>query len=217
MALGMEVGLGPGHIMLDGDPASLPKKRSAAEPPIFGAFLLWPNIWMHQDATWYGGRPKTRRHCVRWGPSSPLPKGHSPQFLDHFYCGQMAVCIRIPLGTEVGLSLGDIVLDGDPAPLPLKGHSPQFSANVCCGQIRLSYSRICAENGVKLQLTNCCGQIAGWTKMPLGMEVGLGPGDFVFDGDPAPPRKSAQHPSNFWPMSVVAIRLDGSRCHLVWR
>jgi len=23
---------------------------------------------------------------------------------------------------------------------------------------------------------------AGWTKMPLGMEAGLGPGDFVFDG-----------------------------------
>jgi len=32
-----------------------------------------------------------------------------------------------------------------------------------------------------------CGQTAGWTKMPLGMEVGLGPGDFVFDEDPAPP------------------------------
>jgi len=31
------------------------------------------------------------------------------------------------LGTEVGLSLGDIVLDGDPAPRPLKGHSsPNF-------------------------------------------------------------------------------------------
>ena len=28
--------------------------------------------------------------------------------------------------------------------------------------------------------------MAGQTKMPLGIEVGLGPGDFVFDGDPAP-------------------------------
>jgi len=28
----------------------------------------------------------------------------------------MAVCIRIPLGTELGLSLGGIVLDEDPAP-----------------------------------------------------------------------------------------------------
>jgi len=25
--------------------------------------------------------------------------------------------------------------------------------------------------------------------MPLGMEVGLGPGNFVFDGNPAPPEK----------------------------
>jgi len=30
--------------------------------------------------------------------------------------------------------------------------------------------------------------VSGWTKMPLGMEVGLSPGDFVFDGDPATPR-----------------------------
>ena len=45
--LGMEVGLGPGHIVLDGDPAPLPK--NAAEPlsPIFGPFLLWLNGWMH--------------------------------------------------------------------------------------------------------------------------------------------------------------------------
>jgi len=30
--------------------------------------------------------------------------------------------------------------------------------------------------------------------MPLGMEVGLGPGDFVLDGDPASPPKGAQPP-----------------------
>ena len=30
--------------------------------------------------------------------------------------------------------------------------------------------------------------------MELGMEVGLGPGDFVFDRDPATPRKRA-HPA----------------------
>jgi len=30
--------------------------------------------------------------------------------------------------------------------------------------------------------------------MPLGMEVGLGPGDFVFDGYPATPRKKAHPP-----------------------
>jgi len=30
--------------------------------------------------------------------------------------------------------------------------------------------------------------------MPLGTEVGLGPGHVMLDGDPAPPRKGAHHP-----------------------
>jgi len=51
--------------------------------------------------------------------------------------------------------------------------------------------------------------MAAWIKMPLGMEVGLGPGDFVFDGDPALLEKKAQPPPNFWLMSIVAKRLDG--------
>ena len=46
MPLGPEVGLGRGHIVLDGDP--FPK---GAQPPILGPWLLWPNGWMDQDAT----------------------------------------------------------------------------------------------------------------------------------------------------------------------
>jgi len=33
--------------------------------------------------------------------------------------------------------------------------------------------------------------------MPLGADVGLGPGDFVFDGNSAPPEKRAQPPTQF--------------------
>ena len=77
MKLGTQVGLGPGHIVLDGDPAPLPQR--GAEPPIFGPYLLWPNGCMDQNATWYGGRPQPRRLCVRWRPrSTVLKKGHSP-------------------------------------------------------------------------------------------------------------------------------------------
>ena len=68
--VGMEVGLGPGHIVLDGDPAP-PTNQGTAPPPIFGPCLLWSNGWMDRDATWYGGKPQTRQHCVRWGPRSP--------------------------------------------------------------------------------------------------------------------------------------------------
>jgi len=49
--------------------------------------------------------------------------------------------------------------------------------------------------------------------MPLGTKVGLGPGNVVLDADPALPARGTA--PNFRPMSVVAKRLDGSRCHLV--
>jgi len=39
------------NIVLDGDPTPLPKNGAAAPSPIFNLFLLWPNGWMHQDAT----------------------------------------------------------------------------------------------------------------------------------------------------------------------
>jgi len=32
----------------------------------------------------------------------------------------------MPLGMDVGLILGDFVLDGDPVPLPKRGRSPKF-------------------------------------------------------------------------------------------
>jgi len=46
--------------------------------------------------------------------------------------------------------------------------------------------------------------------MPLGMKVGFGPGDFVFDEDsPTPRKKGTPARTNFWPMSIVAKWLDG--------
>ena len=72
--------------------------------------VLWPNGCTDQDETWHAGR----------------------------------------------LGPGHIVLDGDPAPVPQKGaEQPQFSVYVYCGQT------------------------AGWIKMLLGMEVGLGPCECV--------------------------------------
>jgi len=66
----MEIGLSRGHIVLDEDPA--PKSGTA---PNFQPCLLWPSGWMDQDATWYGGMPRPRRHCVRWGSSYPQKRG----------------------------------------------------------------------------------------------------------------------------------------------
>ena len=55
---------------------STPKKKGS-KPPIFGQCLLWPNGWMNQDATWYRGRPRPRRRCVRYGDPAPPKMGHS--------------------------------------------------------------------------------------------------------------------------------------------
>jgi len=55
--------------------------------------------------------------------------------------------------------------------------------------------------------------------MKLGMQVGLSPGDFVLDGNPAPPpkKKGGTVAPNFRPMSIVVKWLDESRCHFVRR
>ena len=52
--------------------------------------------------------------------------------------------------------------------------------------------------------------MAAWIKMSLGMEVGLGPGDFVLDEDHvAPPQKGGPSLPNLRPMFNAAKRLDG--------
>ena len=42
MPLGMDIGLGPGHNVFDGIWAP-PKRGTAATPPLFSVWLLWPN------------------------------------------------------------------------------------------------------------------------------------------------------------------------------
>jgi len=48
----------------------------------------------------------------------------------------------------------------------------------------------------------CCGQMAAWIKMSLCMELGIGPGDFVLDGDPAlvplPQKGASQFSAHFY-------------------
>jgi len=39
-----------------------------------------------------------------------------------------------------------------------------------------------------------CGQTVGPIKMKLGVQVGLGPGHVVLDGDPAPPPSKGHSP-----------------------
>ena len=43
MPLGAEVGLDPGHIVFDWDPAPPPLRKGHSSPILFGPYLLWPN------------------------------------------------------------------------------------------------------------------------------------------------------------------------------
>ena len=72
-----------------------------------------------------------------------------------------------------------------------------------------------------------CGQTVGRIKVKLGVQVGLVPGHIVLHRDLAPPppdgdpaflyKKGGRASPNFRPISIVAKRLDGARCHLVRR
>jgi len=161
MALGMQMGLGPGHIVLDRDPALPSPKR-----------------------------------------------GRTRQFSVHVYCGQTAGWIKMPVGTEVGLGPGDIVLHANRLPPQKKWHSPSIFGpcllwpNGCMYQDTTWYGgrpqprRHCVRWGTAFPIFGQCGQAPWWTKMPLGMEVGLGPGDCIRWG-PSSPGKKGLRPTQF--------------------
>ena len=114
------------------------------------------------------------------------------------HCGQTLGQMKMKLGMQAGLGPGHIALDGDPDPTPPKGYSPPFLAHICCGQMS---AWIKTPLGMELGLGPrkksahiYCGQTAAWIKMALGMEVSLSPGDFVVNGDPAPPQKGGSRP-----------------------
>ena len=82
----MEVGLGPGHIVLDGDPAPPPRKRGPS-PQFSAQVYCGQTAALNQGAFWcHASRPRPRTHCYM---GTQLPQqGLSPQFSAHVYCGQ---------------------------------------------------------------------------------------------------------------------------------
>jgi len=192
MPLGVEVGLGPGNFVLDEDPAPPPQK-GGRDPQIFGPCLLRPNGWMDKAGTWHGGRPQPRRLCVRWGPSSLPPKGGAASrppvnnFRPISIVAKRLHAIKMPLGIELGLSPGDFVLDGDPAPPSPKGHRPPIFGPCL------------------LRPYGCMDQDVTWygaRHRPRRLCVRWGPRCSL-------PKRGRGEPPNIRPMFIVTKRLDG--------
>jgi len=110
----------------------------------------------------------------------------------HFYCGQSAGCIKVPLDMKVGLSQGKFVLDGDPPP-PKKGAAPPIF-------------------GPCLLLPNgCMDQDATWyggRHRPRQHCVRRGPSS-------ASPKRG-QSPTPFSAHVYCGQTADGSRWYLAW-
>ena len=125
MKLGVEVGLDPGHIVLDGDPAPSPRKGHI---PQFLAHIRCGLMagWIKMPLSMVVG-VGPGDFVLDGDPARPSPKrGRSPQFSAHVRCGQTAGWIKMPLGVQVVLGPGHIVLDGDPSHSPQRGTSPNF-------------------------------------------------------------------------------------------
>ena len=101
MKLGMQVGLGPGHNVLDGDPAPPPQKGWSPQFSVHiccGQMAGWIKMSLSREV---GLSPSD---IVLDNSTPPPPKGcRAPQFSAHIGCGQMAGWIKMPLGREVDI------------------------------------------------------------------------------------------------------------------
>ena len=132
-------------------------------------------------------------NIVRWGPSSPPPKGEQPLIFGHVYCGQTARWIKMALGTEMGLGSAQRRCDRwGPSSPSLEGARPPVFGP-------------------------CLFWPNGWVDDDVTW-YGKRPQPrphwphYVRWGPSSPPAKGAQQPPSFRPMSIVASVAHLSYC-----
>jgi len=185
MKLGTQVC--PGHIVLDGDPATLPERAVICYVQI----PAWIRMTLGMELNLSAG------DFVLDRDQAPPKKAAEPpsQFSAHFYCGQTAGCIKMSLGMEMGLSSGDFVLDGDPCSQP-----PQKR-------------RGAPKHFRPMHIV----QTARWIKTALGSwhEGRLRPRRLYVRWEPIALTPKKGGAPNFRRVSLVTKRLHGSRFHSV--
>ena len=118
--------------------------------PVCNVGVLWPNSWMDQNVTWYGGRRRPRHIVLDGDPSLPTERGTAapPPF---WPMSIVSKWLDGSGGTEVALGPGDVVLDGDTAPTMENSTAapPHFSAHFA-----LALSPISATAELLLNMLN---------------------------------------------------------------
>ena len=80
---------------------------------------------MLQDASWYGGRPRPKRRCVRWGHSSPSQKGGTaPNFCPMFVVAKRLDGSRCHLVCRWVSAEAALCYVGTQLPSPERGTAP---------------------------------------------------------------------------------------------
>jgi len=151
--------------------------------------VLWPNGWMDQDETWHARRPRPGHIVSDWDPA-PLPqKGAEPPIFGPYLLWPNSLMDQ-DATWHGGRSRPrpQCARWGPSSPSSKRKRSPQFLAHVYYGQL------------------------AGWIKMALGSEAGLGPATLL-DGDPASPKRCTA--PSFRPMSIVATVAHLSNCSVL--
>ena len=96
MPLGTEVGLGPGNFVLDGVPASLPKKGEE-RPLQFSAHFCCGQTVGSIKVPLGIAEGLSPGDFVLDGDTAPPPQKGGAQFSDHVYCGQTTGCVCVSM------------------------------------------------------------------------------------------------------------------------
>ena len=123
MPLGMVVGLGPGHIVLDGDPAPIPKRGHSSPQS-------WAHVCCGQSAGWIKRPLGTKvglgpdRIVLHEDPAPPLKRGRAPSLRP-----MSTVTKRSPISKYLMCNFSDLelglfkVTQGQSSPCQPKVHS----------------------------------------------------------------------------------------------
>ena len=163
--------------------------------PVCDVRALWPNGSTDQDETWHAGRPQPWPHCVRWGPSSPSPKGAQPPIFCPYLLWPNGCMDHVTWYGARPRPRRLCVRWGPHSALPKRGAEPQPQIFGPC----------------LLWLNGWMDEAGTWHSgkpQPRRLCVRWGPSPLS--------KKGAEPPPNFQPISIVAKRLDASRCHMLW-